>query len=102
MGESLDYPSSSGLILEEKEEFHDPELLTAQIKLCQIKCAVVDTVSQLKSKDIAGPYEILSKCLQMLDRCGREMPEKVFSSCDSIPEGRICSSIALRYHQVFG
>ncbi|KAH6991377.1 hypothetical protein BKA56DRAFT_474340 [Ilyonectria sp. MPI-CAGE-AT-0026] len=101
VGEGLDYPDSSGLTAEEKEEFYDPELLTAQIKLCGIKCAVVDTVSQLKSKDIAGPYEILGQCLQRLDRCGREMPDKVFSGCDSIPESRICSSIALRYHQCY-
>lgn len=101
LGEDLDYPDSSSLTAEEKEEFWDPELLTAHIKLCKIKCDVVDTVSQLKSKDIAGPYEILGQCLQRLDRCGREMPEKVFSTCDSVPESRILLSIALRYHQVY-
>lgn len=103
VGGDLDYPSSNGLTAEEKEEFYDPDLLTAQIKLCEIKCAVVDTVSQLKSKDIAGPYQVLGQCLQRLDRCGREMPEKVFAGSDSSPsppERRICASIALRFHQV--
>ncbi|KAI8659161.1 Zn(2)-C6 fungal-type domain-containing protein [Fusarium sp. Ph1] len=101
VGEDLDYPSSSGLTTEEQEEFYDPDLLTAQIKLCEIKCAVVDTVSQLKSKDIAGPYQVLGQCLQRLDRCGREMPEKVFAGSDSMPERRICASIALRFHQCY-
>ncbi|KAK7408303.1 hypothetical protein QQX98_009505 [Neonectria punicea] len=64
VGEGLGYPDSSSLTAEEKEEFYDAELLTAQIKLCEVKCDVVDTVSQLKSKDIAGPYEILGQCLQ--------------------------------------
>ncbi|RTE82884.1 hypothetical protein BHE90_002557 [Fusarium euwallaceae] len=101
VGEDLDYPSSNELTAEEQEEFYDPDLLTAQIKLCEIKCAVVDTVSQLKSKDIAGPYQVLGQCLQRLDRCGREMPEKVFAGSGSTPERRICASIALRFHQCY-
>lgn len=100
VGGSLEYPSSDGLTLEDQEEFYDAELLTAHIKLCEIKTLVVDTVSQLKSRDISGPYEIIGRCLQALDLCGRQMPERVFSGSGSIPESRICLSIALRYHQV--
>ena len=100
VSQGLDYPDSSGLTAEEEIEFYDPDLLTALIKLCEIKCDVVDTVSQLKSKDVAEPYEVLGQCLQELDRCGRELPEKVFSGSNSLAESRICSSLALRYHQV--
>src|SRR5687767_7980082 len=77
-GQELDYPDSAGLTAEEKEEFFDPDLLTALIKLCDIKGEVVNTVSRLKRKDIAEPYEVLRQCLQGLDRCGRELPERVF------------------------
>ncbi len=71
IGENHAYPDSSGLTAEEMQEVYDPELLTAQIKLCEIKCDVVNTVSQLKSKDIGRPYEILGQCLQRLDKCKR-------------------------------
>lgn len=96
----IDYPCSDSLTKEEREEFYDADLLTAQVKLCEIKLSVADTVSQLKAKDIARPYEILAHCLQQLDRCGREMPEKVFSGSGPVQEHRISSSIALRFHQV--
>jgi hypothetical protein len=100
LGSELDYPDSSSLTAEEKEEFFDPVLLTALIKLCEIKGDVVNTVSRLKQNDITEPYQVLRQCLQGLDRCGRELPDRVFSGGDSLPESRICSSLALRYHQV--
>lgn len=49
VGEDLDYPSASELTAEEREEFEHLGLLTAQIKLCDIKRTMFDTVSQLKS-----------------------------------------------------
>ncbi|KAM5517773.1 hypothetical protein FOXYSP1_08558 [Fusarium oxysporum f. sp. phaseoli] len=101
LGQELDYPDSSGLTAEEEEEFFDPVLLTALIKLCEIKTDVVNTVSRLKHKDITEPYQVLRQCLQGLDRCGRELPERVFSGGTSLPENRICSSLALRYHQCY-
>ncbi|KAK7587833.1 hypothetical protein V3481_010525 [Fusarium oxysporum f. sp. vasinfectum] len=101
LGQELDYPNSSGLTAEEEEEFFDPVLLTALIKLCEIKTDVVNTVSRLKHKDITEPYQVLRQCLQGLDRCGRELPERVFSGGISLPENRICSSLALRYHQCY-
>ncbi|KAG5784638.1 hypothetical protein H9Q73_001702 [Fusarium xylarioides] len=101
LGQELDYPDSSGLTAEEKEEFFDPVLLTALIRLCEIKTDVVNTVSRLKHKDITEPYQVLRQCLQGLDRCGRELPERVFSGGSSLPENRICSSLALRYHQCY-
>lgn len=100
LGLELDYPDSSSLTAEEKEEFFDPVLLTALIKLCEIKGDVVNTVGRLKQNDIPEPYQVLRQCLQGLDRCGRELPDRVFSGGDSLPESRICSSLALRYHQV--
>ncbi|KAI8413988.1 hypothetical protein FOFC_07279 [Fusarium oxysporum] len=59
LGQELDYPDSSGLTAEEEEEFFDPVLLTALIKLCEIKTDVVNTVSRLKHKDITEPYQVL-------------------------------------------
>ncbi|KAK2699667.1 hypothetical protein QWA68_000763 [Fusarium oxysporum] len=101
LGQELDYPDSFGLTAEEQEEFFDPVLLTALIRLCEIKTDVVNTVSRLKHKDITEPYQVLRQCLQGLDRCGRELPERVFSGGSSLPENRICSSLALRYHQCY-
>ncbi|KAI3581945.1 hypothetical protein IWW34DRAFT_802758 [Fusarium oxysporum f. sp. albedinis] len=101
LGQELGYPDSSGLTAEEEEEFFDPVLLTALIKLCEIKTDVVNTVSRLKHKDITEPYQVLRQCLQGLDRRGRGLPERVFSGGSSLPENRICSSLALRYHQLY-
>ncbi|CAH0022755.1 unnamed protein product [Clonostachys rhizophaga] len=101
LGSELDYPDSSSLTDEEKEQFFGPVLLTALIKLCEIKGDVVNTVSRLKQNDITEPYQVLRQCLQGLDRCGRELPGRVFSGGDSLPESRICSSLALRYHQCY-
>ncbi|TXC11615.1 hypothetical protein FocTR4_00007663 [Fusarium oxysporum f. sp. cubense] len=45
LGQELGYPDSSGLTDEEEEEFFDPVLLTALIKLCEIKTDVVNTLA---------------------------------------------------------
>jgi hypothetical protein len=102
----LGYPDASGLSAEENEEFFDPELLTAQIKLCEIKTDIITSVSQLSSKDIDHPYEILGRCLEGLNNWRKDLPPALFSKFGSpqemanLPESRILSSISLRYHQV--
>lgn len=102
----LRYPIGSELSAEDSEEFFDPELLTAQIKLCDIKTNISARVSTLSGKDLERPYEILGQCLEELNSWRRELPPTLFSKfgCPQqmadLPESRILSSISLRYHQV--
>lgn len=100
--EDLDYPASSDLSPEEAGEFFDPELLRGQITVSELKSLVVDTVHQLKNRDIGQPYKILGACLQRL-RDAREnvTPERLAGTGPDPPEFRITASILLRYHQCY-
>uniref|UniRef100_A0A0B7KBD7 Xylanolytic transcriptional activator regulatory domain-containing protein n=1 Tax=Bionectria ochroleuca TaxID=29856 RepID=A0A0B7KBD7_BIOOC len=71
--DSLDLLDSSSLTAEEKEEFYLAELLNMQIKVCEMKSDVIETVSTLKDKDIERPYEIIRECLDRLNT-GKSFP----------------------------
>lgn len=108
MIDDLDYPDSSSLSQEDLEEFFDPDLLTAQIKLLQIKSEVINVVSQLKSKHIYQPYDLLDQCLKRLTQCRDDMPAYLASTFEfnsraplnATAENRVPFSLALRYNQV--
>ncbi|KAL1869970.1 hypothetical protein VTK73DRAFT_2891 [Phialemonium thermophilum] len=106
VGDGPGYPTSSHLAPDENEEFYDPELLTAQIQICEIKSHVVQTVGRLKSRDIEHPYEILGECLAKLEACKTAILPAAFSESGSryTPSpstARIRSSIMLRYNQCY-
>ena len=105
MAEGLDYPASDNLTPEEQEEFYNPELLKAQVQVCDLKSYVVETVGRLKSQDIERPYEMIGNCLERLDSCGMALNPSLLShtsadSTSNAAEARIALSILLRYNQV--
>ncbi|CAI6085122.1 unnamed protein product [Clonostachys chloroleuca] len=104
--DSLDLPDSSSLSSEEKEEFYPAELLNMQIKVCEVKSDVIETVSTLKNKDIERPYEIIGECLERLNT-GREAFPRDLCSSDKVQQEyshldvRVLSSMLLRYNQCY-
>jgi hypothetical protein len=61
----LDYPSNESLSKEELSEFHDPDFLTAQVKLTELKLTITETAYRLQSGSLVGNHEI-RHCLNML------------------------------------
>ncbi|KAM5355035.1 hypothetical protein ACJ41O_001681 [Fusarium nematophilum] len=107
MDDDLDYPDSSGLSVEDLEEFFDPDLLTAQIKLLQIKGHVITVVSQLKSRHVYQRHDLLHQCLQRLEQCRNDMPATLSPLLEFDfqarlnTENRVPFSLSLRYHQCY-
>ncbi|CAH0052143.1 unnamed protein product [Clonostachys solani] len=104
--DSLGLPDSSSLTSEEKEEFYDTELLIMQIKVCEMKSDVIETVGTLKNKDIEHPYEIIGECLDRLNASKGAFPHDVCSSNKiqqeySHLDARVLSSMLLRYNQCY-
>lgn len=106
----LPLPSSITLTPEEEEEFFDPELLTAQTQLCQIKFKVVETASHhIRMSADGRPLDVLDPCLTTLQEWRKHLPSGMSFTFDNgipkkmleLPAARVVASLYLRYHQVF-
>ena len=106
----LPLPASITLTPEEEEEFFDPELLTAQTQLCQIKFKVVETASHhIRMSADGRPLDVLDPCLTTLQEWRKHLPSGMSFTFDNgipkkmleLPAARVVASLYLRYHQVF-
>lgn len=102
-------PSSENLEGSDLEEFSDPNLLTAQARLCLIKSKALETASRgfpAQSPDAA--CSAVQPCLDMLQEWRDSLPPYLsFTFADGLdpkmvelPFVRILASLYLRYHQV--
>ncbi len=105
----LQLPSSACLTPEEKEEFSDPNLLTALIQLCQIKFKVVETAShQIRTSADGRPLDVLGPCLTTLKEWRQHLPRGLSFNFNNgtpkemlgLPSIRVIASLYLRYYHV--
>ena len=101
-------PSLNGLSREDADEFFEPQILTAQIQLCQIKSNVVDTIThQVRRQDLRPFSTVIEPCMNKLREWRGNLPANMSFSFDQFPTelwdlpfGRVLASLYLRYHQV--
>jgi proline utilization trans-activator len=78
----LNYPSNEQLSQDDLEEFHDPDFLTAQVKLTKLKLSITETAYRLKSGNLVDNHEIRS-CLDMLQKWESDLTPNVASNIAS-------------------
>lgn len=106
--DSIGFPDSSQLSMEDAEEFSDPQYLTAQVKLCRIKYQIIKTVSELRFGNAVEAQALIGPCLQALNRWSLEFsPRLEFTEQGGFLDNtlafspmRTVASLLLRYNQV--
>jgi proline utilization trans-activator len=104
----IDYPTSEFLSIEDRNEFSEPEYLTAQVRLTVIKVDIVTTVSRLKTNDPADVQRIFQSKLESLESWKTGLsPHMIFDFEHGIPQEMIhlnamrsLASLYLRFNQV--
>ncbi|KAE8401785.1 hypothetical protein BDV37DRAFT_253974 [Aspergillus pseudonomiae] len=107
--DSIGFPDSSQLSMEDAEEFSDPQYLTAQVKLCRIKYQIIRTVSELRFGNAVEAQALIGPCLQALNRWSLEFSPRLefteeggfLDKTLAFPPMRTVASLLLRYNQCF-
>jgi len=100
-------PSSAQLRMDEQRDFRDPEILTAHIKLCDIRNDILETAGRLQQQDFANYHQAIHYPLCLLEQWRLEVPAQYsFDFSQGIPTQmlqlvsmRSLASLYLRYHQ---
>lgn len=105
----LGFPDNTQLSFQDREDFSDPQYLTAQVKLCRIKYHVLETICELRSGSLEEAYGLINPCLHSLDQWREEFQSLslsfhetgIFSTMTlGHPSMRTIASLILRYNQV--
>ena len=101
-------PSDDHLTPTEREEFWDAHIMTAHLRLCNIRGLILETLAQLQETDFATYEKAMEIPLRELDTWKRELPQDIaFDFLEGVPQEmlnrpsmRSLASCYLRYHQV--
>lgn len=105
----LGFPDNAQLSAQDREDFSDPQYLTAQVKLCRIKYRILETVCELRSGSREEAYGLIHPCLHSLNHWREEFQSLSLSfhetgrfstSTLGHPSMRTIASLFLRYNQV--
>lgn len=100
-------PSDERLSPTDRREFWDSNIMSAHIKLCNIRISILETVGRLHETDFASYEKVISGPLHDLEAWKRNLsPEISFEFQDGVPQAmlerpsmRSLASCYLRYHQ---
>lgn len=101
-------PSDTQLPVAQLGDFWDSQIMTAHLKLCNIKSLILDTVGQLQATDFSSYEKVIETPLRELESWKHELPSRIrfeFSNgvpppMLELPSMRSLASCYLRYHQV--
>lgn len=101
-------PSDEQLPHAHRNDFWDSEILTAHIKLCNIRNNILETIARLQEADFSSYKTVVEVPLCELESWKREIsPSLFFDFSNGVPEEMIAkpsmrslASCYLRYHQV--
>jgi proline utilization trans-activator len=101
-------PSDAQLPAADRDDFWDSQIMTAHLKLCNIKSLILDTIGRLQQTDFASYEKLIEVPLCGLESWKRELsPVISFEFSNGVPQAmldrpsmRSLASCYLRYHQV--
>ena len=105
----LGFLDNTQLSTQDREDFSEPQYLTAQVKLCRIKYRVLEAVSELRSGSREEAYGLINPCLQSLKNWREEFQSLSLDFCEAGRFStstlgdrsiRTIASLILRYNQV--
>jgi proline utilization trans-activator len=102
------FPSDEQIHPIHRADFWDSYIMTAHLKLCNIRVHILETVGQIQESDFASYERVIAVPLQELDVWKTELsPLIVFDFSNGVPQQmldlpsmRSLASLYLRYHQV--
>jgi hypothetical protein len=102
------FPSDEPIPTTERLNFWDSNIMTAHLKLCNIRSHILETIGQLQESDFASYESVIAIPLRELDSWKSELsPDIIFEFASGVPQKmldlpsmRSLASCYLRYHQV--
>lgn len=101
-------PSDDRLSPAQRGDFWDSNIMSAHLKLCEIRSLILESVGRLDEADFANYDKFVAAPLQELESWNRELPGEIsFDFSCGVPQAmlerssmRSLASCYLRYHQV--
>lgn len=89
-------------------DFSDGQIISAQVKLCQIQIEVFEAAAKLQDGDFLSYQRVIEKPSKQLEKWRMELPSQYSFDFSQdmppqllvLPAARSLSSVYLRYHQV--
>lgn len=100
-------PSDEGLTLDEQRDFATADILTAYLRLCDVRSSVSEATTRLRQGDFANFHITMQQPMSLLSQWRQSIPEKydfdfilgIPEKMTTLPSMRSLASVYLRFHQ---